>query len=77
MHPSLQHLEMTEDEWALLKSDEKDAYIPMVLRSNVSLTALPVEEQENESQQESIYTEVLNVDEDDKVEIVTVSGCQC
>lgn len=73
LHPSLQHLEMAEDEWVLLTSDGKDAYINMVLRSNVSLTALPVEETENELQEESIM-DALNVDKDDKQETVSVSG---
>lgn len=54
-------------------SDEKDGYINMVLQSNVSLMALPVEEPENESQEESIM-DVLNFDEDDKDENVGVSG---
>ena len=41
----------------------------MVFRSNVSLTALPVEETENELQEESIM-DALNVDEDYKHETV-------
>ena len=45
----------------------------MVLRSNVSLTALPVEETENKLQEESIM-DALNVDEDYKHERVGVSG---
>ena len=45
----------------------------MVLRSNDSLTALPVEETENKLQEESIM-DALNVDEDYKHETVTVSG---
>ena len=45
----------------------------MVLRSNVSLTALPVEETENKLQEESIM-DALNVDEDYKHETVRVSG---
>ena len=64
---------MAEDEWVLLTSDEKDAYINMVLGSSVSLTALPVKEPENEPQEESIM-DVLNVNEDDEDERVSVSG---
>ena len=64
---------MAEDEWVLLTSDEKDAYINIVLGSSVSLTALPVKEPENESQEESIM-DVLNVNEDDKDETVSVCG---
>ena len=45
----------------------------MVLRSNVSLMALPVEETENELQEESIM-DALNADEDYKHETVSVSG---
>ena len=73
LHPSLQHLEMVEDEWVLLTSDEKDPYTNMVLRSNISLTASPLEEMPNKLQEESIM-DALNVDEDDKHETVSVSG---
>ena len=54
----------------------------MVLRSNVSLTALPVEETENELQEESIM-DALNVDEDYKhetvksIRVVRFNSCHC
>ena len=73
MHPTLQHLEIAEDEWVLLTSDEKDAYTNMVLRSNISLTASPLEETQNKLQEESIM-DALNADEDDKHETVSISG---
>ena len=54
----------------------------MVFRSNVSLTALPVEETENELQEESIM-DALNVDEDYKhatvksIRVVRFNSCHC